>query len=631
MISKISISPFQALTFLIGHYRADIENQTLVEHCLRLYLQGVRNQKDADIFEQLMKDPYLSQYAVVASKETINLDPVRREFETKLCFETFLASISELDLSLLQRHRDLLKPDKYLQDRQIRDSLDESFKNYKEIFHIFIKNLPRVNKLKQKIVLLHDIMYLNIYLTTDSLHQFFNDLDEDDKRGRLTCFTRHQSTQLGIMRYDMPVNETTPSFFLAHKCRRYAEKYAFIEGAQEVELTFSNGVTPFVGSISGGMARQIVSILELVDADKFVYQNNPQQLHLYFKCLISFTLFVTGNHSLDEFMRVLESPDIQQALGHVPGFSSLTLVTLFQKENAEPFSNALNATIAYNTQIFNQRIQSCLMQQCIDLSERVLSPIKEFIIFQKSTRHNLSRAEKSILGDARVIHATDRRAIAWLALHKNTRVLQWLLTYAPPKIKTKTFNKQMRWMSFEQERLDKKLIVIIKLLLNAFGTKYAMLLLTKCDIENSFLDFCAKNNGKEIIQALVELEPSLIKYNHNGYSLLHTAVLIGSFNLVSYLLEAGVDKQASSKANTDYSDLNPYDMSLMILNDTRFTMTKDRYEIEGLLRPVETNQDQQTDCVSSVSMFRTTRSSAISDKSMAESVFGLGCTIYKKV
>lgn len=176
-----------------------------------------------------------------------------------------------------------------------------------------------------------------------------------------------RSHNLGIMRSFMPL--PTGDALLAEELStslRPADRFTYAAGSYAVpNKIFSNKVTPFVSSISGTMLIKLRVIAQLLRENNFVF-NTPfsprnqrniknQQLELFLKTFIAYMLYNAGGHSLDEYLQVLDQYIVQQEFRDLAGFSGLTLINLFQKDNAEAFDKTVTQTIAYNKHIISKK------------------------------------------------------------------------------------------------------------------------------------------------------------------------------------------------------------------------------------------------------------------------------------
>lgn len=397
----MKITVFQALTLLAKKYKDDQENQVIYQQVKHLYLSGVRTDQDQDLLTALLKDESLKDYEITDRKEDINEDPTRRYFESQLCLETLKNSLDDLDLGLLQRNfnkifsnlpitlRIVIDGSVY-QNRFINivEKVHTGSKNYaeeikylkeKESFKHLKPQEGKENKTpeqilkdrKEKLLLIEKSSHaamsvanrapkegypLNLYHgKEDYVYQPKNRgrTDRKDLDGSKQVV---KTNSLGIMRSYMPLPSDDSLFSYRKSDRvRPADKSKYVDGAQQPEDAFKTKVTPFVNSISGTILCQLRVFADLYRNEKFVYSENEEQLKLYFKNFVSYILYNSGAHSLDEFIRVLQLPEVQEEFKDVPGFSDLTLENLFKNENEAAFEEALNKTISYNDSILAKK------------------------------------------------------------------------------------------------------------------------------------------------------------------------------------------------------------------------------------------------------------------------------------
>lgn len=397
---KIKITVFQALTILAEKY---IDDDLKSVNIKKLYLSGIRNEKDNDLLHKLLKDKALKPYIICNEKSDITNDPVRRYFESILCLETLSYSLDKLNLNLLKESFNsifsflpfklqLAIPATIYQNRFMETAQKQSqtAKEYAEAIKLigdknsfdYLKSAntkeakKQLQKNKRKILLIvksaHAAMSavasadpekypLNLYGTNNSAYSA-------TRRGRINREIKSdtpkepnqkqgvQSNSFGIMRSFMPLAKTDPLF--SESGARYVrcpDRSDYVEGAEQVEKSFATQVTPFVNSISGTLLCQLRLMMQLRNENRFIYENNPEQLKLYFKNYIAYLIHDMGGHSLDEFMRVFELPDVKEEFKTLAGFDQLKLETLFKNENENAFKNAIKMTILYNQNILLKR------------------------------------------------------------------------------------------------------------------------------------------------------------------------------------------------------------------------------------------------------------------------------------
>ncbi|KTD43438.1 Uncharacterised protein [Legionella longbeachae] len=197
---------------------------------------------------------------------------------------------------------------------------------------------------------------LNIYGEADSVYS-------GPRRGRTNRVSDDggkqvvRSNNIGIMRSYMPVSRDDvlfeePSMETANQYRRPADASTYVAGADMPEKFFSSEVSPFVNSISGTMLCQLRVMAKLLEEHKLEYENNPEQLKTFFKCFISYMIYNSGGHSLQEFTGVFQLPQVQAMFKDIPGFTDLNLRQLFQTENDASFMSAMDRAIDYNDKLF---------------------------------------------------------------------------------------------------------------------------------------------------------------------------------------------------------------------------------------------------------------------------------------
>lgn len=390
------ISVFQALTLLAQKYHNDPTNQEKYAKIKHLYLSGVRNDADKEILDELLQDKLLDGYQISGSKQDINEDPVRRYFESQLSHSTMDSSLDQLDSSLLEEnfekifskmpasfqvlvpatiYRNLLIDLVSLKSATARE-YSEGIRILKDP-NSYQSLLPTEGTAKEKEEVLQQRKEKMILLTKSShaamtavqqasdsnefpldLYSVPNYVYDSKNRGRVPKGTDQtvRSQNLGIMKAYMPLPRDDALY--SEEQAQYVrppDGSRYVEGAQQPEAAFANLVTPFSASISGTMLCLLRVIGALYKDGEFVYAHDEAQLKLFFKTFISSLMYQVGGHSFDEFMRVLQLPEVQEEFKNLPGFTSLTLETLFKNENEAAFEAALAKTFEYNNVILNQK------------------------------------------------------------------------------------------------------------------------------------------------------------------------------------------------------------------------------------------------------------------------------------
>lgn len=384
---KTTITVFQALTLLAEKYQGDLTRSAQIDS---LYLSGIRNPADQNQLNILLQDDLFNDYIISCKKFDINNDPVRRYFESQLCYETLINTLDDLEsipLGHLNAEINHLS-NKGSHSINIKLNLKRTQNMQQYTNAISALMLQRISPAqvdkstmiaidqqaassrKQKISRLYGC-YTGIpggdmlFVTADKLNLFANEkgIYSSADRGRIARVGSESnnpqivySHHLGIMKAFMPIPQHDPLHF-QHNTNyvRHADRKTYREGALQVELAFFNQVTPFSNSISGDMLRQLVVIDRLHKQSKFYYANNPKQLKGYFKNYIALSIYLFGCHSLNEFMSVLQLPEVQYTFRTISTFSDLTLDTLFKDENRPAFHHALFKTIEYNERIISRK------------------------------------------------------------------------------------------------------------------------------------------------------------------------------------------------------------------------------------------------------------------------------------
>ena len=392
------ISPFQALTILAKKYSNYGFGEKL-QQIKQLYLVGIRNSEDETLFQELMKNEALTGYKVSFDKEVMNNDPVRRYFESYLSHEILKRSLDDLSKNRLETHYDKVfnKMSRLFQlviaiwtYRSKKHMIKTSRVNSSGEFSYAIALLNDENSFlslkpdekstdktvdevladrKEKMIFLAKLVFTTLTLISTNPNSAFP-LDiygkesspfssenrgrtfKSDEAGIRQVKQEVYSNAFGIMKNFMPLPRGDVLYSeLSSKHVRGPESTTYVEGAQVPEAAFSTRVTPFVNSISGTILVQLKVIAQLFRDGDFEFQDDPTQLKLFLKCYICFLQYYSGGHSLNEFISVLELPEVRVEFQTLPGFEDLNLKSLFQDDNEAVFERAIQQTITYNDRI----------------------------------------------------------------------------------------------------------------------------------------------------------------------------------------------------------------------------------------------------------------------------------------
>ncbi|KTD52603.1 hypothetical protein [Legionella quateirensis] len=432
----IKISPFQALTILAKKYKnteMPPDQAQLFAQVKHLFLMGVQNEQDLNLFKSLLKDDALKGYEIpliehsefellkrnvaelsdeendkyseaIAKLELINNDPVRRYFESILCHDTLRSGLDDLNLISLKKHfktvfasmpmsmkilvpttiyngdvegaaaqKSATAPEYITAIQKLRNP--ENFPSFKPENEIGEKSPNEVLRDRtNKMMLLVKTIHAGMTAVNQSKQEHFplNIYGEEGSvyspsiRGRIDRKDQHgdkqevRSNNLGIMRSYMPLSSSdvlyeAPSMDTANQYRRPADASTYVPNGDIPQKFFSTQVSPFVNSISGTMLTQLRVMADLLNKNEFQFQDDPEQLKAFFKCFISYMIYNSGGHSLQEFTAVFDLPQVQAIFKDVPGFEDLNLKNLFQEENDINFMNAMNEVIEYNSEILQKK------------------------------------------------------------------------------------------------------------------------------------------------------------------------------------------------------------------------------------------------------------------------------------
>ncbi len=399
--SKINITVFQALTLLAKAYRNDKDSKSIHTKILHLYLSGIRNQRDSEMLDELLEDKLLNNYTISVKKEEITNDPVRRYFESHLSHQTLLYSLDQLDMKRLTKLFDAIvgQIGEESQVGILQEINGESPSSSPNEYSIAVRNLKKsdsypsfkpedgagaspddiLDERKKKMLFLAKSMFAALYVegTTDIPNKPFDIYDRPNNvygplhRGRESRRCPYTGARqevrphtLGIMRSSMPLPVDDALF--AEKpaeLTRPADVHTFKKGSFLIpNQIFFSKVTPFVNSISGTMLVKLRVIATLLREQKFVYMKpgengeiDTEQLTHYLKAFIAYMIYNAGGHSLSEYISVLQLPEVQEEFSIIPDFSSITLDSLFRKNNMAAFNGAMERTITYNDHILRTK------------------------------------------------------------------------------------------------------------------------------------------------------------------------------------------------------------------------------------------------------------------------------------
>ncbi len=386
---EITVTVFQALLLLAEKYQSDPLNRGKYETIKSLCLSGVRSSEDERVLEELLTDRALSQYRISSRVRDVNQDPVRRYFESQLCHKTLITSLDLLDMGLLKQYvnsavdrlplvyqagvlqaisaQDVCSMDKYSEGMFVLTRSDS--------YQAFKPNVASGRSSPEETL---DIRKEKMHLLASSMYLARKNLEIWGSRGTLAALHSQEkgpydpkirqrkrkleqnghsqqvvSDRMGIMSSSMPLPLNDE--LLAERTSDYTrsvDKFSCVNVGLKESLKLDQ-VSPFVGGISGTILIHFSMIAELLKAQHFVYQKDLEQRKLFLQSYIAYMLYQAGGHSLDEYMRVLKLPEVQERLRGLPDFLGFTLDSLFRKGNEVAFEAALGRAMTYNQRILS--------------------------------------------------------------------------------------------------------------------------------------------------------------------------------------------------------------------------------------------------------------------------------------
>jgi len=370
------ITPGQGLLKLIRHYQ---DEPAKVKQLKQLYINGLHDEDSGWIvWDFLLNDPLLKDYELAITDQDISADPTRRYFETHLAEETLKHQLGSVNLKQLQDlyHATVALIDPNISERKTKTisevlegrCLDSSafHKRSKENteFTVYIKALregqifvePEFSEEDRvKILWMIATVYIgmvNVWTHTPLPLNLYRLKDVFTKRGKIMQSSDQFSTRsqhFGLIKsYDaLPLDDSGRSAesFSHPKPSQYAK---FDSDSPVVQECFAHLVHPFSNSISGVSLLQCRVLARLhADGGSPEVTQSLEAFTQHMRLLFSSLLFYGGGHSFYEYMVVLNLPEVQAEFQYIPGFSELTLASLFYRGNEQAFDTAIDATLTY--------------------------------------------------------------------------------------------------------------------------------------------------------------------------------------------------------------------------------------------------------------------------------------------
>jgi hypothetical protein len=367
------ISFGQALLLLIDKYK---EDKSTCRALKQFYIQGVLSSTDLKYIENLFQENCLTEKYEISYRDTdINEDESRRYFETHLAFEMLLISLNQI------KKEDLLEYNKALYDALPEENRNK-FNNYMsgrispkednfatEYMDAFekVQNHENYQSLsfeqKEKLLLTLRASWLSVLHAKNPqvpLNLYGTGFFLEQNRGRvvkekpitptstfISESSPYFSNHFGLMKTYMPV----PRNDIAYAERGFtfvkpSDQNTYNTLAEWPRKNFSKLVHPFSCSISGTTLCQLRFMKKLQDEGKQVF-NSQEKFTTFLKCFFSSLLFNSGGHVFNEFLGVLEMPEVRKEFTFIDGFEQINATMLLLHGNESAFDKALNDTLAY--------------------------------------------------------------------------------------------------------------------------------------------------------------------------------------------------------------------------------------------------------------------------------------------
>ncbi|MDF1678537.1 MAG: hypothetical protein P1U32_07585 [Legionellaceae bacterium] len=419
---KLKISPAQALLVLMDAYQDDTAQ---FDQLKQWYLSGFEPKFDENghpqmnlpsAFEALLTDKALEKYDVSFDSSVINEDASRRFFETHLAYHTLEKGLDNLDSSRLERQMLTLK--RALEDsvvvrysgvlplmRQVLDGDVDALAGEQGedvlIFREYVNYIHSIDdtngpfkaftpEQREKVKMLAKCSFLgvmNASFLNLPIDVYGTGYYSDEQRGKKMKEggASARSSHLGVMKSHMPLSkddvaatEHTPDFL------KPSDQSTFQSDTSWTEYNFAKAVHPFSNALSGTMLCQIRNI------EKFQrngtgggFGRNSDELKGFSRLFISAMLFGSGGHTLHEYTKPLELPEVVSELSGQNMDTSMNLETVF-RENNPGFDVALDEARRYNRMMLartalHQELRGSVNLHDLEQKKSVIQLISDYI------------------------------------------------------------------------------------------------------------------------------------------------------------------------------------------------------------------------------------------------------------
>lgn len=389
----VTLSVGQAILLLIDRYK---NNQSIIADLKQLYIQGIALPMELKKIEQLFEESSLAkEYEISYSEKTIDEDVSRRYFETHLAFETLTDSLDKLDKNDIQKHYaslhsalpgDIKNKFNHYIDGTISPKDDSFAIEYSGVL-LKIENHESYNSLsldkKEKLTFLMKCAWLGVLhakMPDVPLNLYGTGFFSEQNRGRIikqkpelptsNFFAQklpYYSNHFGLMKNYMPVPRND-IIYAEHGFTflKPSDQNTYNPKAEWPQKNFSALVHPFSCSISGTILCQLRLMIKLHSQDQLLFESQEQFCN-FLKCFTSGLLFNGGGHSYNEFLSVLEIPEIRKSFTFIEGFAQINAKTLLLNGNERAFDKALEDTIAYTKVILARDTMHHLLLKTVTL------------------------------------------------------------------------------------------------------------------------------------------------------------------------------------------------------------------------------------------------------------------------
>lgn len=364
----VTISFGQALLLLMNKYKEETSTCNALKE---FYIQGVVSTTELDYIKELFSESgIIEEYEISYSAKEIDEDASRRYFETHLAFETLLNSLDKISIGDLSNYYNELyktlpketqnKYDNYLAGKTSpkEDNFATEYTDaFQKVQHH--KNYQKLDsEQKEKVILILKASWfsvlhaknpqipLNLYGTG-----FFSEANRGrivkEKPGLPTEKSPYYSNHFGLMKNYMPVPRNDIAYAESgFTFLKPSDQNTFNPESEWAKKNFSKLVHPFSCSISGTTLCQLRVMKKLKNEDQMPF-DSQEKFATFLKCFMSSLLFNSGGHCFNEFLSVLEIPEIKKEFNFIDGFEQINATNLLLHGNEEAFEKALKDTLNY--------------------------------------------------------------------------------------------------------------------------------------------------------------------------------------------------------------------------------------------------------------------------------------------